>query len=70
MNFVVGWDLLVSLIKSWVFSVTVPKKENVINETFPLVFLRWIFAKTLMFFFFFAQCNPTGLKISVSIELK
>ena len=37
-----GWDLLVSLTKSWVFSVTVPKKGNVINETFPLVFLCWI----------------------------
>ena len=24
------------------FSVTVPKKGNVINETFPLVFLCWI----------------------------
>ena len=37
-----GWDLLVSLRKSWVFSVTVPKKGNVINETFSLVFLCWI----------------------------
>ena len=37
-----GWDLLVSLRKSWVFSVTVPKKGNVTNETFPLVFLCWI----------------------------
>ena len=37
-----GWDLLVSVIKSWVFSVTVPKKGNVTNETFPLVFLCWI----------------------------
>ena len=37
-----GWDLLVSVIKSWVFSVTVPKKGNVINETFSLVFLCWI----------------------------
>ena len=34
--------VLVSLIKSWVFSVTVPKKGNVPNETFPLVFLCWI----------------------------
>ena len=41
-NFIVGCDLLVSLINGWVFSVTVPKKENVINETLPLVFLRWI----------------------------
>ena len=37
-----GWDLLVSVIKSWVFSVTVSKKGNVTNETFPLVFLCWI----------------------------
>ena len=28
--------------KSWVFSVTVPKKGNATNETFPLVFLCWI----------------------------
>ena len=41
-NFIVGCDLLVSLINGWVFSVTVPKKENVVNETLPLVFLRWI----------------------------
>ena len=34
--------VLVSLIKSWVFSDTVPKKGNVTNETFPLVFLCWI----------------------------
>ena len=37
-----GWDFLVSVIKSWVYSVTVPKKGNVINETFLLVFLCWI----------------------------
>ena len=41
-NFIVGCDLLVSLINGWGFSVTVPKKENVTNETLPLVFLRWI----------------------------
>ena len=41
-NFIVGCDLLVSLINGWGFSVTVPKKENVANETLPLVFLRWI----------------------------
>ena len=29
-----GWDLLVSLIKSWTFSVTVPKKGSIINERF------------------------------------
>ena len=28
--------------KIWIFSVTVPKKGNVINETFPLVSLCWI----------------------------
>ena len=31
-----GWDLLVSLRKSWVFSVTVPKKGNITNETFSI----------------------------------
>ena len=33
---VLGWDLLVSLWKSWVFSVTVPKKGNITNETFSI----------------------------------
>ena len=28
--------------KKLVFSVTVPKKGSIINETFPLVFLCWI----------------------------
>ena len=37
-----GWGLLVSLIKIWIFSVTFPKKGNVINETFSLVSLCWI----------------------------
>ena len=41
-NIMLRWDLLVSVIESWVFSVTVPKKENVVNETFPLVLLCWI----------------------------
>ena len=36
-----GWNLLVSLIKSWVFSVTVPKKGNIINEMFHW-YLCWI----------------------------
>ena len=50
---IVRWDLLFSLIKSWVFSVTVPKKGNVINETFPLVFLcciRFVSVSALQIF--------------------
>ena len=35
-NFIVAWKLLASLIKKFhVFSVTVPKGENVINVTLP-----------------------------------
>ena len=35
-NFIVGWKLLASLIKKFhVFSVTVPKRENVIDAMLP-----------------------------------
>ena len=50
-----GWDLLVSLRKSWVFSVTVPKKGNVTNETFALVFLCWIRFVSVSALYIFAK---------------
>ena len=73
-DLIFGMGFISFFIKGWAFSVTVPKKGNVINETFLLVFLCWIRFVSVSALWIFAKDTavfmPNATPRVVSIALK